>query len=151
MKKKIILIIALVALLIIIFGAHTYTNMHTLDNKVKVGNILFNLPEGYKQISNENNKITLKNETSSIGIEYYNDNNITKYVKQYTSQNDPGSINTTKFTVGDISVYKSTITNDTRYIHYWFVDNNKVYTIYTWEGNNNTDTIVSKLIINREH
>ncbi len=150
MKKNTILIIVLVTLLIILFGAYAISTMHNHDNKVKVGEVLFNLPEGFEQISSENNKTTLKNTTSSIGILYYNDNNITKYVDQYTSQNDPESINTSQFTVDNLTIYKSIIINDTRYIHYWFVDNDKVYTIYTWEGNNDTDSIVSKLITNRE-
>lgn len=150
MKNKSIIII-LIIIIIAVFGAFSFNTIYNHENKVNVGDTLFSLPEGFKEISSESNKVTIKNDTSSIAIENYNDNNITKYITEYQTQkknHDP--ITTSEFSMGDVTIYKSVITNNPRYVHYWFVENDKVYTIYTWEGNNDTDSIVVELVTNME-
>ena len=80
--------------------------------------------------------IKVKYKEANIGIV----NPLSNLMKriQLWANNDTKDIN--------ITVYKTTIVNQTHSIHYWFVKNNNGYSIYTWDGDKKTDKMVEDLI-----
>ena len=125
-----------------------YNMYMTEKNTIKVGNSIFDLPSGYSKEMKSNTEGIIKNKADTIGIQEYADNNIKKYVNEYnvTKEKTGERLIIKTYKVNNTQVYKSTNMNNTRFVHYWFVNNNKVYTVYTWHDNNNTDKIVSHLI-----
>lgn len=147
MEKKSILTIILIVIIILIVGFLASEFLY--QSQVSVGDIKFSIPEGYHKGANNNaNDINLTNGYNSIFITKYNDSDVNKHVLEMRefvkTQNHTPII--TNFTVDNITVYKLTIVNNTQYYRYWFVDKDITYGIYTWDGNTNTDNLVSKLI-----
>ncbi|WP_298501552.1 hypothetical protein [uncultured Methanobrevibacter sp.] len=137
-----VIIISLIALCV-------FNNMPLRENEIKVGNTIFTLPDGYaKSNVNEFGNINITNGNNSLSISAANNNDIIKYINEYNqSANDRNYTAIFKnFTVGDVPIYKSTLLNNSRVNHYWFVDKDKVIAISTWDAENNTDDIVLKLI-----
>ena len=149
MEKKTIFLIILMIIIALIIGCLVTNGF--FNEKIKVGNSYFVLPNDY-MISDVNSagdiSITKGNESIYIGT-YDNDNgNITKYVQEYCKsieKKNNKSVLLDNFTINNIFVYKTT-NLDTGANHYWFVNNNEIYTIYTWNENPNADVICKELI-----
>lgn len=146
MKKKTIIIIILCIILIIIAGLVIFS--HSINNTIKVGQTNFNIPQGYAEVYTKNNSANIIKGKNSIGIVCYDDNNINEHVNNYTlmKKNESIDIETREFNINNIQVFKSNAENDNSTIHYWFINNNKVYEICSWNGDSNTDNIARNLI-----
>lgn len=146
MNKKSIVLICVI--LIIFIGFLAYTNF-TNQNDLKFNKTTFHLPDGFKEkgltVSGDRN---VSNGYESIYFHEYNNNDINNYVNNYIHERNESNFTAilTNFTVDNTTVYKTTIVNQTHSIHYWFVKNNNVYSIYTWDGDKKTDKIVEDLI-----
>ena len=147
MKKKTIIIVILSIILIIIAGLVVFSYSHN-NNTIKVGQTNFNIPEGYAEVYTKNNSANIIKGKNSIGIACYNDTNIKEHVDNYTlmKKNESINIETSEFNINNIKVFKSSAENDNSTIHYWFISNNNVYEICSWNGDSNTDNIARGLI-----
>lgn len=148
MNKKIIFGIIIV-ILAIIMGLLIFNGQLNNDNNMKVGDTNFILPDGYsvsEVIKSGDANIT--NGTNSLGIIENNGSNIQKYIDKYVEKNKDRNYTTkiNNFNIGGIEVYKSEIVENNETFHYWFVNNDKVYEIFTWDGNNQTDDVVFDLV-----
>ena len=147
MDKKWILIICIIILVVI--GFITYYNSTNHETKVKLGDITFQVPDGYTiGNSGKDEIINLTNGTNEIYIQKYDGKNVKKYVDKYIDKVEKSnkSVKISNFTVGKTLVYKSNLDNSTTNVHFWFVKNNNTYTIYSWDKNPKIDSIVTKLI-----
>lgn len=138
-----ILILAAVLVFLFIAGFALLTDSLNIQTEVTVGDSVFTIPEGYhKGLTNSNGDISLTNNRDSIFIKEYN-KSITQCVNSYQNYKKARNydINVEKFTVDNISGYKSSISNETN-IHYWFAYNKKTYCIYTWDDNNIDDIAI---------
>lgn len=147
MNKKIIILVLVIISLLIAFCV--FTNMPLKENEIKVGNTIFTLPDGYNK-SDVNNfgTVNITNGNNSLSISAADDNDIIKYTTKY-NQNAIDRNYTVKFsnfTIGDMPIYKSTLLNNSKVAHYWFVDNDRVISISTWDADKNTEKNVLKLI-----
>lgn len=154
-KKSIIIVVIIVIILALGFVAYkeffnNNSNVNSSDAKsVQVGSINYNLPSGYHLESSDGNlSANISDGSNSLHLNVLNDDNVTKQFEDYKAEKlaNNKSVTLTKFTVKDTLVYRSNIVNDTGFIHYWFAYNKKVYSISTWNGNNETDNVVSNLI-----
>lgn len=146
MEKKWIALICIIILLVI--GSITFYSFANQDNKVKIGDTSFQIPEGYHVDNSKSNNVTnLTNGKHDIYIKMYDDKNIKKHINSYINQSEENnkSVKISNFTVGKTLVYKSNL-NTSSSVHYWFVKNNKTYTIYSWDKNPEIDSITIKLI-----
>lgn len=147
MQKKFIIII-LISLIIIILGIGILNNNDFNNQKIKVGDAYFTLPEGYHEGKlNDLGHINITDNSHSIFISNISGANITNYVNQYVDNLSETNQNVTlsNFTINGILVYKS-MNLETGANHYWFVKDGKMYTIYNWEKNNDMDDICIDLI-----
>ena len=116
------------------------------QNSIKVGHTYFTLPQGYEEVNSDGRTANIAKNNNTIAITYYSDTDIMGHVKNYTIQKKNDTIQTTEQTINNIKVYKSTIKNDTKTAHYWFISDNKVYEFCSWRGDQNTDNIAYDLI-----
>lgn len=147
MDKKYILIILLVVILLAI-GVTFYSGSFN-QNKISVGNAEFTIPDGYhKGVNNQLNDLNLTNGYNSIFFAKYDGEDVESSVDEMSAfiKNQNQTPYLTNFTVDNVLVHKLTIINNTQYYRYWFVDNGVTYCIYTWDGNANTDNLVTDLI-----
>lgn len=146
MVKKWIIIICVMILLVVGFIAfYSYTNH---ENEVKIGESIFQIPDGYHiGNSTKDGAVNLTNGTNNIYINKYDDKNVKEYVNAYIDKAEEynHTAKISNFTVGKTLVYKSNI-NKSSNVHYWFVKNNKTYTIYSLDKNPEIDSITIKLI-----
>lgn len=146
MNKKWIVIVCIIILLAAgLFAFYSSTNQ---QKEVKIGEATFQLPNGYHVVDSDDKNVTnLTNGTNNIYIKEYNTKNIKKLVNSYVNQSESNNktVKISNFTVGKTLVYKSNLKNSGT-VHYWFVKNNKTYTIYAWNKNPEIDSITTKLI-----
>ena len=137
MNKKSIVAILLIIILLLIIGFMAFNQFNNSENQIKIGNATFILPDGFHEGT--------PNKAGDINITNGYD---TKYTKQYVKnkQKNNISVHMKKFTVDDAVIYKSSITNKSNSVSYWFNYNNEVYSIYCWSANKNTDKIVTDII-----
>ena len=152
MKKKMLIIaIIIIIILIMVIGFmiyKDYTQDYNQDNQIILNSVNFTMPAGfYEGTPNAAGDMNITNGTATIFIAKYGGTNITKYIKEYVNatkkSNQHVSIN--NFTLNNTVVYKS-INNDTPAKHYWFIKDNKVYSIYIWQEFNNSDSIICDMI-----
>lgn len=145
MKRRTSLILILV---IIILAIGFYNLYVSLDNTVTVGDSVFVLPEGFQQSNSTSGEIKISDGINNFTIFNYKDDDIKRYINEYneSKSKDNVSVILNNFTVGDILIYKAYSNNNTEVLHYWFIYNHKVFSIYTENGNKNTDRIVSDLV-----
>ena len=146
MDKKWIAVLCIIILLAVgLIAFYSFTNQ---ESEVKVGHATFQVPKGYHVAdSNDKNVTNLTNGTKDIYIREYNDKNVKKHINSYinSSEKNNHSVKISNFTVGKTLVYKSNL-NASSTVHYWFIKNNKTYTIYSWGKNPEIDSIATKLI-----
>lgn len=119
------------------------------ETSVEVGDIVYNLPSGYHVGSSDRNlSANISDGSNSLYLTFFKDDNVTRHFEEYKAEKlaSNKSVTLTKFSINDTLVYRSNIVDDPGFIHYWFAYNKKVYSISTWDGNNDTDQIVSNLI-----
>lgn len=148
MKSKSILIIIIVVILAII-GVMAFTSSTNDGSQVKVGDATFKMPSGFHEgASNSAGDVNITNGYDTVFIKEHNTNNITQVIKEYKKykHKENRTVKITNSTINNIPVYKSDVKNESYTIHYWFVYNDKVYSIYTWGGDSNFDSIATDLI-----
>lgn len=145
MDKKWIALICIIILLVV--GLIAYTSFMNQGTKVKVGDATFKMPDGYHLGNSDKNMANLTNGTKNIYIKKYDDKNVKKHIDSYINQSKQNNktVKISNFTVGKTLVYKSNLNNSST-VHYWFVKNNKTYTIYSGDKNPEIDSITIKLI-----
>lgn len=151
MEKKSILMILIVVILIVTVGFLSFNQFTNSENHVAVGDATFILPEGfYKGTPNNSGDINITNGYDTLFLKVYNDSNMTKHAKEYSTnkhkQNNNSVVKFKNFTVGDVLVCKATVVNESSTVHYWFDYHGKTYSIYTWSASNKIDNIVTDLI-----
>lgn len=148
MKKKIAILLLLVLLLcILILGFFNHDAVPS-KNQLKLDNTTFTLPGGYYVGSpNKVGDANITNGTYSIFIAEYNGSDIDVYINQYKNYmlENNKSVIIKNYTTNGISVYESTYNNMSTN-HFWFKNNDKIYSIYAWESNKNLNNLVYELI-----
>lgn len=143
MNKKLIIIIAIVAILLLGFYF-----MYT-QNTIKIDNTYFTIPEGYHVID-EGDFINLTSDNNYLCLmKNPVDENITTVTHKYSDYKKSHENDTLKFEnyqVNGHSVTKSTSVKHPEIVHYWFVKDGKTYEFYTWASNSNSDRLVANLI-----
>lgn len=143
-KKGIIYILIIILIMLVaIIGVMGYFHNH-----IKVGDAYFTLPEGYKCVANgEYTNITNDNNEYII-LDYNNTNDLKKVINDYVKYNEDHNLSLSLYniTIGEYTVYKSIMNNDTQIVHYWFIYNDQTYQIYTRSANSNSEKIISDLI-----
>ncbi|MBE6505672.1 MAG: hypothetical protein E7Z73_08055 [Methanobrevibacter millerae] len=145
MDEKWIVIIGIIILLVV--GFFVFTNFMNQATEFKVGDAKFKVPDGYHVESSKKKMANLTDGKKNICIREYDDKNIKKHIDSYINQSEKNNktVKISNFTVGKILVYKSNL-NKSNSVHYWFVKNNKAYTIYSADKNPEFDSITAKLI-----
>lgn len=142
-KKYIIPI--LIIILIIGGGLGLY-----ITSQFQVGTTYFSLPEGYHAKTHNNGVVNLTNGKDSLILNEYSSNHTDeKFPLNYyktTKEKQNVTVKLENFSVYNIKVYKASITNGTDIYHYWFSKDGKVYEIASYNGNQNTDELVTTLI-----
>lgn len=144
-RFKVVVLIIIIVVIVIGIGIFDFFNQNT----VKVGESTFNIPEGYREGNlNEVGAVNLTNGYSSIFLSEYNTTDVESYVEGYVKnlEDQNISVDVVNYTVDDVMVYKSDNKNDSGNIHYWFVKNNKMYTVYTWDGSKEIESVVENFI-----
>lgn len=118
----------------------------TSSNQMSVDGVTFDIPDSYSVVE-DNNKFNLTNGKNSIFIKKTTTNDINKTIEDYIKSKEMmnNTFKVINLNIDDIDIYKVSVDNTT-ISHYWFEKNNKVYEVYTWSANQNTDLIVSDLI-----
>lgn len=145
MVKKTYLIVALVVILIL-FGI---VFLGYSDNTVAVGDVNFKLPDGYHEGKlNKLGDVNLTNGSHSIFITKGNGNDLYKEVQKYEKykKTENTTVTISSYKLGDKVVFKAVSDHDRNVVHYWFLKNNKVYSIYSLQENKNIDNLVADLI-----
>lgn len=146
MEKKLISLIIVLAIIIIV-SFIGYTMIFSSGKTVDVGDASFNLPEGYSIGSiNSEGDTNITNGNYSIFIKEYNNDNISRYINKYTDslEKKNKTFECSNLTVDNMTISRVEVEKKT--VHYWFVHDKKVYTIYTWDNINGIDSIVIDLI-----
>lgn len=151
MKKKYVGLILIICILIIIIGFMFYSsNIVDNNSKINVGKAYFSIPKGYHVGSlNSMGDVNLSNGNNSIFLKEYPDDKIIKYMDTYIKdrKGKNESISLANCTVNNTLIYKST-NNVNGAVHYWFVNDNKTYSIYTLNKNDVDDDMVYRMISN---
>lgn len=141
--------IIIIFLIIFIIGCIGYSQFSNQHKQIKIDDVVFSLPEGYSEAKSVNNNgINISNGFNSMILSKCDEKNITKNINNYKTykQKDNYSIKISNFTVDNIVIYKTVVVNKTDTIHYWFNYKNNTFTVYTLDGNKNSDKFISELI-----
>lgn len=144
-KKSLILLV--VCILVFSVVALTYAGVFNHEESVKIGDVNFKLPEGYKSMGvNKYGYETASNGLHGFCLDCYNDTNISKHIKEYKDECDSKNktYKTSNFTVDGIDVYK--LVDSKNASQYWFVHDGKTYNFSTWKEVFKMDDIVRSLI-----
>lgn len=141
-KKIIIVVLAVVVVVAIVCG------FLFMQNDVKVGDATFNLPEGYVCVANGKYANLTNNHNEYIVLSCKESGSINDLMDNYVENNAKNNLTLTlsNFTVGQHTVQKSVMDNNTEIVHYWFDFNGNAYEIYTRSANSNTDHVIAELI-----
>lgn len=148
MEKKTYLIIVLIAI-IIVMGITFLNPLTQPEGKIKVGEVNFELPDGYYEGNlNKLGDVNLTNGTNSIFIKKHDSDDLYKEIKDYEDykKTENTTLTVAKFKIKDELVYKTVSDHDKYVIHYWFLKNNKVYSIYSLQKNDDIDQIATNMI-----
>lgn len=144
MDKKIL--ISLIVIVLIAVGVVAFFNSSPKDT-VDVGDLSFKLPEGYHESTlSDHGFWTITNGDDPIFIDYYNDSDAYKYVDFEVKriENNNESIDVSNFTINNTKVYNTLYMSSVS--QYWFAKDGKVYTIYTWNTNEELDSYMKDMI-----
>lgn len=118
-----------------------------LDNpkpKIKVGSFELNIPIGFYHES-EN---SISNTNTSIILQDIEGNDVQTHIDEYvyakkTKFNREVNVTCLNFLE---NIWKATITDNGKYVHYWFEKDGQLFHFYTHSACNNIDDIIIKLI-----
>ena len=143
-NKKIIISI-FILIILIIFGFTYFSNISNQNNTIEVGTTKFILPNGYKYVGiSDLNAVAIDNGSNTIYLSEINDSNVTKYVNDYEKiiKEKNQTMIIQNITHNNIIYYKSVNFNSPNTTHYWFVKNNKTYSVFAYDGNTALEEIV---------
>lgn len=144
-KSKIILILTVV--IIILCSIFIF---HQDSQKGEIGNTYFDLPNGFHEKKIQSNHVNITNGDVALLFTEYGENitDINVVVNYYitTKKNESLKCDLNEKMMNNTKVYKTTISNNTNIMHYWFIKNGRIYEISTHNGNSNTDNIVQGII-----
>ena len=152
MKGKFkILIIIIIALFLAVFAFSMFSSDLSDQNSEKVENIVlkFELPENYYEGKiNKNGDMNITNGNDTIFLSEFDAKDLNKSItayEEYCIKNNY-TILKSNLTVNNINIYKFEDSHSGS-THYWFVKDDKGYSIYTWQKVNGIDNIVEDLIV----
>ncbi len=149
MDRKSILIILIIIILAAIIAFMGFGQFFPSEEEhVQVGDVNFTIPQGYQVGGlNSDGDLTLTNGTAYIYLADYNGDDVKPYVDKYKDyvNKTNASVSTSDFTVDDIQVYKA-VNEDKGAEHFWFVKDNKVYTVYVWSNHPGIDDTIIDII-----
>lgn len=148
MEKKTKLLIFIIIILLLVIGFMSYNN-YISKNQTKIGETTFIIPSGYYE--GPQNNLGHKNITDgnhSIYITEYADNNVTGHLNDMNNyfKNRNHSTKISNFTYNGILVHELTLPNDQTCSYYYFENNNRTYSVYTWNSNENIEKILHDII-----
>lgn len=148
MQKKSIISILIIVLLLIVVGFIISTEYLNQEKEVNTTHATFKLPKGYHSEGlNGHGDLIITNGTDTFFIAEYEDNNMQNHINIYLNDRNQNNqtINMSNLTVDGKFVSKS-INLASGSTHYWFIKDNHVYSIYTWNKNEKIDSIFVNLI-----
>ena len=147
MDNKSIFFVLIIIILLLIVGLMGYNLLfnntkNSTSETIIVGSANFTLPNGYsKGTPNTYGDLNITNGKISIFLLEYPDNNVRKHIEDYENINGGNqSLVLSNFTYNGIVVFKG-INDHSNTVHYWYVYNNKTYSIYSWDYNKLDDTV----------
>ena len=143
--KKSVKIICL-CLLLIICASFAFYHFNYADNSVKVDHTYFTLPDGYSVVETRDHFANITNNVTPLYIRSYDSTDIVGYIDKYLSDKENVTVENSEFDVNHVKVYKNTVGLNKTICHYWFMHDNKVHEIWTWDANSDTDAVVTDLI-----
>ena len=149
MQIKSIYVILIIVVMLLVFGFTSLNNLSNLDPTVKFGNVEFTLPDNYyKKDTTDSGNVVITDGDKEITILRYDDKNVKNHIQKYEDyvKSKNQTIKLKDFKAGGMQVYKSTINENSKVIHYWFVKNGKTYSIYTSNADKNTGDIILNMI-----
>lgn len=144
-KKTLILLIVCIA--VFAFVALSYAGVFDQEKTVKVGEINFKLPEGYKTAGvTKQGYQKITNGLDSIYFTCVNDDDISDHVKNYVNSkvSKNRTVTISNFTTDGVFVYKANCSDKSS--QYWFVNGGKTYSFFTWKETFKIDDIARDLI-----
>lgn len=143
-RNKLIIVILLIIFIIGGIGFLVYNQNH-----FSINGCSFKIPEGY-HVDDYGKYVNVTNGDISVSFMKNNtDKNVNESISKYVKSKKKGfnaTVDIATFTIDGIKVYKSNVENNTQFVHYWYEDNGKVYELFSWSGNKDTDFVVSDLI-----
>lgn len=137
MEKQKINIIVIILLLIFVCSI-TYVAFSPND-VIEVSGVKFKVPSGYHEgeLKDKNLKVNLTDGSHMLYISVYNDTDVSKHIGEYINLvSNNSTIHISNFTTDDhIDIYRS-FNEENNATHYWFIKNEKVYSVYNWGGKN---------------
>lgn len=148
MEKPMKIICLCVIIILCVSFIIYHVNYSNNKDSVKIDHTYFTLPNGYYKLNSGDNFLNITNGTTELYLYCFNDSDIIGHVENYTKMKNKDNITIEKsqFTINNTEVYKSYVKNETQVCHYWFVNDNKVYEMFTWHATPNTDKIVEKMV-----
>ena len=147
MEKKSKYMIVIIVVMLLIFGLSSLSGY--LNHTVKLGDVEFTLPEGfYKKDTGKSGKVMITDGENEITMINYDDDNIKDHIQKYEDyvNSNNQTVKIKNFKSDGVKVYKSTIKENPKVIHYWFNKDGKTYSLYTSKANDGTEEIILNLI-----
>lgn len=152
MNKERLILIFVIFFVLIVGAFLVFSEFSDDSNTFRLDAAKFTLPEGYhssiKITSAVAETINITNGKNVYYVVEYKEGDLNKSIKDYVKriESKNSSVDITVFSCGGIDVYASHIENDTHTRQFWFNNHNHLYSIYTWNADNNTDNVVKFLI-----
>ena len=148
-RKFKILIIIIIVLFLAVFAFNMFSSDLLSQNSENVENIKFELPENYYEGSiNKNGDINITNGNDTIFLSEFDAKDLNKSITSYEDYclKNNYTILKSNLTMGNVNIYKFEDANSGS-SHYWFVKDDKGYSIYTWQKVDGIDNIVEDLLV----
>ena len=146
MERKSILMVGIIIVLFVVvafvgFGQFGGTSPFSSQSTVKVGDVYFDMPQGFHEESSDGSSVKLNDGSHSIFIKQFNDSNINKHIDEYLKYANGKNVSVTRSntTFGDFDIQKA-VGNETGATYYWYNYNNKTYQLNTWGNYDKTES-----------
>lgn len=139
---------------IIIFLILSSLLIISINDKFNVGSTYLDLPKGYQVDSSsiahtyEYSTVNITNGENVISIYKYNDGDLSSHIDSYTNvkNRENHTLIFSNITINNINVEKSVDKNNSHIVHYWFLYDDNVYDIGTWDYDSYFDENVHLMI-----